>query len=86
MPMAYKRAVDGRAGARLAEIRKVRGLSQGQLAKAIGVTVGTIQAYEHGRARIAVERLEALADALQCEPADLLKSSAVGMAAAAAAT
>jgi transcriptional regulator with XRE-family HTH domain len=72
-----KRTVDGRAGARLLEIRKIRGLSQGRLAKTIGVTVGTIQAYEHGRSRITVERLEALADALQCEPADLLKPPAV---------
>jgi transcriptional regulator with XRE-family HTH domain len=72
MPMSYKRTVNGRVGARLLEIRKIRGLSQGQLAKAIGVTVGAVQAYEHSRARIAVERLEALAEALQCEPADLL--------------
>jgi transcriptional regulator with XRE-family HTH domain len=67
-----KRAIDGRAGARLLEIRKTRSLSQARLAKAIGVTTGTIQAYEHSRARITVERLEALAEALQCEPAELL--------------
>jgi transcriptional regulator with XRE-family HTH domain len=71
--MVYKRRADGRIGTRLAEARKARGISQGWLAKRIGVSVGTIQAYEHGRARIAVERLEALAEALQCEPASLLK-------------
>jgi transcriptional regulator with XRE-family HTH domain len=68
-----KRRVDGRIGARLVEARKVRGFSQGWLAKRIGVSVGTIQAYEHGRARITVERLQALADALRCEIGDLLK-------------
>jgi transcriptional regulator with XRE-family HTH domain len=68
-----KRRVDGRIGARLAAARKARGISQGWLAKRIGVSVGTIQAYEHGRARVTVERLQALADALQCEPASLLK-------------
>src|SRR5262245_50084782 len=67
-----KRAIDGRVGARLAAARQSRGLSQGQLAKAIGVTTGAIQAYEHGRTRIAVERLEDLAEALQCEPVELL--------------
>jgi transcriptional regulator with XRE-family HTH domain len=67
-----KRHVNGRIGARLAELRSRSGLSQARLAKAIGVTTGAIQAYEHGRARITVERLEALADALQCEPAELL--------------
>jgi transcriptional regulator with XRE-family HTH domain len=67
-----KRAIDGRVGARVTEARKARGLSQVRLAKAIGVTTGAVQAYEHGRTRITVERLEALADALHCEPADLL--------------
>jgi transcriptional regulator with XRE-family HTH domain len=72
--MAQKRRVDGRIGARLVAVRKARGMSQNWLAKRIGVSVGTVQAYEHGRARVTVERLEALADALQCKPADLLTS------------
>jgi transcriptional regulator with XRE-family HTH domain len=42
------------------------------LRRRFGVTTGTIQAYEHGRTRIAVERLAELARALRCEPADLL--------------
>jgi transcriptional regulator with XRE-family HTH domain len=70
--MQRKRPVDGRIGTRLAEARHARGLSQGKLARAIGVTTGTVQAYEHGRCRIAIERLEDLAEALQCEQADLL--------------
>jgi transcriptional regulator with XRE-family HTH domain len=73
MPPHRKRPANGRIGERLTEARKARGFSQGWLAKRIGVSVGTIQAYEHGRARIAVERLQALADALRCEAADLLK-------------
>jgi transcriptional regulator with XRE-family HTH domain len=70
-----KRRIDGRIGARLVAARKARGMSQGWLAKRIGVSIGTIQAYEHGRARVTVERLEAIADVLQCKSADLLKSS-----------
>jgi len=71
--MSPKRPINGRVGARLAEIREHQGFSQTRLAKAIGVTVGTIQAYEHGRARIAIERLEDLAQALECELGELLQ-------------
>jgi transcriptional regulator with XRE-family HTH domain len=59
-------------GRRLLELRQARGLSQGRVAKATGVTTAAIQAYEHGRAGITVERLEDLARALQCEPVELL--------------
>jgi transcriptional regulator with XRE-family HTH domain len=71
--MLQKRHASGHIGAHLAQVRKSRSLSQGKLAKAIGVTVGTIQAYEHGRARITLERLIALAEAFQYEPVELLK-------------
>ena len=47
-------------------------MSQGRVALAIHVSVGTIQNYEHGRAHITTERLIELARALQCEPAELL--------------
>jgi transcriptional regulator with XRE-family HTH domain len=59
-------------GHRLRQVRHYRGLSQGRLAKRIGISVGTIQAYEHGRARVTVDRLLVLAAALGCEPAELL--------------
>jgi len=68
-----KRNVDGRISARLAELRKGRGFSQAWLAKRIGVSVGTIQAYEHRRARLPSDRLKELASVLRCDPADLLK-------------
>jgi DNA-binding XRE family transcriptional regulator len=73
LPIMTKRDAGNRIGIRLAELRKMRAISQAKLARAIGVTVGTIQAYEHGRARIAAERIVCLAEALQCEPAELLK-------------
>jgi transcriptional regulator with XRE-family HTH domain len=71
--MAHKRRADGRIGTRLAEARKARGMSQGWLAKRIGVSVGTIQAYEHGRSRIPGDRLEALVSVLRCDPATLIR-------------
>jgi transcriptional regulator with XRE-family HTH domain len=66
--------IDPRLGNRLHQIRQHRKTSQGRLAKALGVSVGTIQNYEHGRVHITAGRLEQLAMALQCEPADLLES------------
>lgn len=68
-----RKARDGHAGERLRQIREHRGLSQGKAAKAIGVSVGTIQNYERGRVAITTDRLQQLARALQCEPADLLQ-------------
>jgi transcriptional regulator with XRE-family HTH domain len=71
--MPRKRAVDPRYGARLAEIRQSRCLSQARLAKRIGVTPGAVQTWEHGRASLTVDRLLQLAHALKCEPADFLE-------------
>jgi transcriptional regulator with XRE-family HTH domain len=67
-----KRRPDDRIAARLIEARKARGFSQGWLAKRIGVSVGTIQAYEHGRSRIPASRLAQMASVLDWEPGKLL--------------
>jgi transcriptional regulator with XRE-family HTH domain len=64
--------INPQPGRRLREIRECRGMSQGRLARALGVTVGTIQSYEHGRTHITLDRLLELAPALQCEPLELL--------------
>jgi transcriptional regulator with XRE-family HTH domain len=64
--------IDPGPGQRLYQVRQHRGMSQGQLARALGVSVGTIQSYEHGRTHITIDRLLELAPALQCEPMDLL--------------
>jgi transcriptional regulator with XRE-family HTH domain len=66
---------DARLGERLRQVRLHRNISQGRLAKAISVTVGTIQNYERGRVVVSVDRIEQLARALQCEPTDLLRPS-----------
>jgi transcriptional regulator with XRE-family HTH domain len=67
-----KRAIDPQPGERLRQLRLHREISQGRIARVIGVTVGTIQNYEHGRAGLGVDRIEQLARALQCEPVELL--------------
>jgi transcriptional regulator with XRE-family HTH domain len=66
--------IDPRLGQRLRQIRKARGISQGRLAKAIGMTVGIIQMYEHGRVQPAANRLDQIAQELQCKVANLLES------------
>jgi transcriptional regulator with XRE-family HTH domain len=55
-------------------------MSQAWLAKLVGVTPGAIQAYEHGRSRMTVERLEEIARALKCESAELLKPAGSNIA------
>jgi transcriptional regulator with XRE-family HTH domain len=67
-----RKAIDPRPGQRLSEIRQHRNISQSQLAKAVGVSVGTIQNYEHRRNRITADRINELALMLQCNPVDLL--------------
>ena len=64
--------INPQPGRRLREIRECRGMSQGRLARALGVSVGTIQSYEDGRTHITLDRLLELAPALQCEPVELL--------------
>jgi transcriptional regulator with XRE-family HTH domain len=64
--------IDPQIGIRLAEIRRRRGLTQRQLATAIGVTLTSLQNYERGRNAITGRRLDALASALFCKPIDLL--------------
>ena len=67
-----KKHIDPAAGRRLSEIRQYRGISQGELAKALAVKVGTIQGYEHARIDISATRLDQLARGLRCETADLV--------------
>jgi transcriptional regulator with XRE-family HTH domain len=54
------------------EWRKHRGLTQPQLAERIGVSVSSISQLETYKQGYSQATLEALADALNCEPADLL--------------
>jgi transcriptional regulator with XRE-family HTH domain len=67
-----KKHIDPTAGQRLREVRQHRGISQAELARLVGLKVGTIQAYEHARNGMSMTRIEQLARALQCEPADLM--------------
>lgn len=53
-------------------MRHLRGLSQTDLARLLGLSRGTIGRYEAGLRHVNVPRLNQLADALGCTPSDLL--------------
>lgn len=54
------------------EWRKHRGYNQEELAEIVGVTASTISQLENGKQGFTDSTLIALADALACEPGDLL--------------
>ena len=56
--------IDGQVGERLRQRRVLRGLSQTQLANAVGVSTQQIQKYETGRNCVSVSRLHQLAAVL----------------------
>lgn len=59
-------------GNRLRELRKSARLSQGDLAKAVGLSQSAISQMENGIADIGLEWMRRFARALGCTPADLL--------------
>lgn len=60
-------------GARLAELRRSRGLTQDRLAEAIGVDPQTVQRAETGRAALSLSRLRDIADTLDIGLAELFR-------------
>lgn len=64
-------------GERLHRLRKLRGLTQGELAARLGVSKPTVWAWEQGRARPIEERLDAIGEALGVTSADLRPSRSV---------
>ena len=59
-------------GARIATLRKERGLTQVQLAETLGLTQQTLASFEKGRRRIPVSQLSPLAKALALSVEELL--------------
>lgn len=71
-PEAQANELDREIGARLRHIRNVRGLTQEDIGKVVGVSFQQIQKYERGTNRISSSTLILLARALDVSPADLL--------------
>lgn len=57
---------------RIRAARKDRGVSQRELARALGVAQSTLSRIERGERRVSVDRLVAIARALGVRPADML--------------
>lgn len=62
-------------GQRVRGLRTARGLSQDALAEAVGTRAGVLSKIETGQSSVSLERLYALARALEVEPHALLPSS-----------
>lgn len=58
-------------GQNIKRYRKQAQMSQIELAKASGLSIGTIQGYEQGRYVPKIDNIKKLADALNCTPDDL---------------
>jgi transcriptional regulator with XRE-family HTH domain len=71
-------ANDIETGRRVRVRRELAGLSQTDLASAVGVTFQQIQKYEKGANRVSASRIVMLAKALNCKPADFFGDGANG--------
>jgi transcriptional regulator with XRE-family HTH domain len=74
-------AVDRHVGARVRMQRIVRGFSQTDLGKAVGITFQQVQKYEKGTNRVSASRLQQIANVLEVTPDfffDVASAKAVG--------
>lgn len=59
-------------GEKIREFRERAGLSQRELAQALGLDQSAVSSWEIGRAEPTLHNLRRMADILGCRPADLL--------------
>lgn len=67
-------------GRRIKALRQARGLTQDAVAEALGIAVKNVQRLEAGRQNLTLKTLAHVADVLDVEPHELLKSGAVTVA------
>lgn len=70
--------IDIEVGKRVRYLRTVKGISQTELAAALGVTFQQVQKYEAGKNRISASRLVAIAVALDVRVSDILPDDLTG--------
>ena len=58
---------------KLAELRKARGIKQGEMARLMDVSQGTISNWEHGRYEPKIAQLFELAEILECSVMELIE-------------
>lgn len=71
-PKKMFKPVDIACGELIKLLRKNSGMSQTDLANAIGITFQQVQKYERGANRVSVSRLYVIAEALKVQPYELL--------------
>ena len=71
--------VDLHVGGRLKQIRGLRGLSQTNLADAVGLTFQQIQKYEKGTNRVGASRIQQIAEILQVPVSFLFEGGPSGV-------
>ena len=76
------RELDLTVGRNLRALRRSRGLSQKQVAEAIGVTMQQFQKYETAANRISVSRMLLVADVLNAHPSEIIDGAFSGTLAA----
>ncbi len=64
--------IDIEVGSRIREFRKIRGVTQTELATAISVTFQQVQKYEKGSNRVSASTLVSICKTLRIDPMDLL--------------
>lgn len=57
----------------LAEVRTQSGMTQEDLAKALGMSLGGIQYWEYKATSVKLDELDRLCEVLKCEPGDLFR-------------
>ncbi|AYD02395.1 helix-turn-helix transcriptional regulator [Neorhizobium sp. NCHU2750] len=70
-----EKKVDQRVGENIRHIRLLRGLSQGALAEAAGITFQQVQKYEKGTNRVSASRLVQFSIVLSCSLDDLFEGT-----------
>lgn len=71
--MSHPHFIDVQVGKRLREFREAQGLSQTDLASALGITFQQVQKYENGHNRISASRLHAAACFLKVPVSDFFE-------------
>lgn len=56
------------------EIRNKKGMSLRELSKRTGISLGALNNYENGKREITIQKLEIIAQALECKIVDLFES------------
>ena len=73
LPLMYKFFMGKIIVSKIKELRERKGLSQSQLARAIGKTETTVRNWEHGRTGLDwVKAVIDMCEALDCDPIDLI--------------